>query len=216
MFSQCINISNSSIIRSWFSWNKYGCEQLIFDLIWDSEIMYGNRIHIHLLFDSIESALLIFDLVIPDGAKLSLLFETTVVSHLEHRNSRPRSRQLAFGRAAGGILTRFALLRGWAHCSSQICMFISHLIRKAWISHCCHNCLVIYGDWHLLINCHVNSIWYIMLYLLMPILANWSYWDTIFVSQTRGSSQSWGGPRGRGGNQRGSSGLEEWPGNGPM
>ena len=42
---------------------------------------------IRLFFDSIESALLSFDIVIPDGDKLGLVFETTAVSHMEHRNS---------------------------------------------------------------------------------------------------------------------------------
>ena len=51
--------------------------------------MYGNFIHIHLLIDSIESALLSFDLAIPDRVKLGLVFETTAINHLEHRNSRP-------------------------------------------------------------------------------------------------------------------------------
>ena len=43
---------------------------------------------IQLLFDLIESALLSFDLVILNGDKLDLVFETTAVSHLEHRNSK--------------------------------------------------------------------------------------------------------------------------------
>ena len=63
---------------------------------------------IRLLFDSMESVLLNFDLMMPNGDKLGLVFETTAVSRWSTGTSGPGS-QLAFGRATGDISTRFAL-----------------------------------------------------------------------------------------------------------
>ena len=59
-------------------------------------------------FDSIESALLSFDLVMPDRDKLGLVFETTAVNRWSTGTPDPGS-ELVFGRAAGNIPTRLAL-----------------------------------------------------------------------------------------------------------
>ena len=51
---------------------------LLFDLI---EKKKSKLIQIRLSFDSIESVLLSFDFVIPDGDKFDLVFKITAVSH---------------------------------------------------------------------------------------------------------------------------------------
>ena len=61
---------------------------------------------IRLLFDSVKSVLLSFDLVILNGDKLGLVFETTAVSRWSTGTPDTGS-QLAFGWAVGDILTKF-------------------------------------------------------------------------------------------------------------
>ena len=63
---------------------------------------------IRLSFDSIESALLSFDLVMPDRDKLGLVFETTAVNRWS-TGTPDLGSELIFGWAAGDISTRFAL-----------------------------------------------------------------------------------------------------------